>query len=149
LDRLRRPHTLTFTHGEPYSFMLGGSLPQPAIFVGFAAIDRTGRLLGYKRLGCLVDSGADCTFLPTNLLPVLHLSADNLPKKLAGGPFGGEKRELPAADLIAHVLAKGKGIELMALFSDDIPMPLLGRLGAFDSLNIAFVRNMEVRFAAV
>lgn len=119
---------------------------QPAIYVQFAAIDKTGRLLGHKRLGCLVDSGADCTFLPASLLPVFHLSADELPRKEAGSAFGGEMRELPAADLIAHVL--GKGIEIEALFDEDVPVPLLGRSGAFDSLNIAFVRNEAVRFAA-
>ena len=118
---------------------------QPGIYVQFAAIDRAGRLLGQTRLGCLVDSGADCTFLPASLLSVFHLSADDLPRKEVGSAFGGDRRHLPAADLIAHVL--GKGIEILALFDEDVPVPLLGREGAFDSLNIAFVKNQAVRFA--
>jgi hypothetical protein len=144
VDRLRPPHTLRFTHGEPYSLMFGPPF-QPGIFVQFAAIDAAGRLLGQKRLGCLVDSGADCTFLPADLLSVFHLSADNLHRVHAGGAFGHEKRELPAADLVAHIL--GKGIEVTAVFADDISVPILGRMGAFDALNIAFVRNQAVRFA--
>jgi hypothetical protein len=118
---------------------------QPGIFVHFAAIDAAGRLLGQRRLGCLVDSGADCTFLPAGLLPVFHLSADDLPRVQAGNAFGQEKRELPTADLIAHIL--GKPIEVMAVFDDDVPVPLLGRMGAFDALNVAFIRNQAVRFA--
>src|ERR1022692_782164 len=125
--------------------MLGAGSPEPAIYVHFAAIDIAGRLLGHQRLGCLVDSGADCTFLPASLLRVFNLSADDLPKKDAGNAFGGEKIKLPAAHLIAHIF--GKGIEVMALFSENCPMPLLGRMGVFDSLNIAFVRNESVCFA--
>lgn len=117
----------------------------PGVYVLFASIDSSGRLLGYRKIGCLIDSGADRTFLPLDLLPVLKLSADALPKVTARDAQGKIIGELPQAQLVAHVF--GRGIEITACFGENFPIPLLGREDVFDSLNIAFVRNEFVFLA--
>lgn len=125
--------------------MFGGSLFLPAIYVQFAAIDGSGRLLGHKRLGCVIDSGADCTFLPSSLLPVFNLSEADLPKISTYDAAGRKIGELPEAQLIAHIL--GRGIEITACFDERFDKPLLGRKGVFESLNVAFAGNQRVLFA--
>lgn len=106
----------------------------------FAATDSVGRLVGQLRTVVLVDSGADITHLNAELAPRLGLDLQSLPTVWVRG-VGGTRVETREADVLAHLC--GRWVRMPVLFQED-GRNLLGRAGAFEAINIAFIHSSTV-----
>lgn len=117
--------------------------------VEFAAVNDSGVYLGSQTLSCLIDSGSDITLLPLSILSDLGLTlADLTPGRPGIGPFDaptdpGE----PTWERTLLARLCGRWTSVRVGFAAKVSMPLLGRDGAFDALNIAFIRNQGLFFA--
>jgi hypothetical protein len=117
--------------------------------VEFAATDANGVLRGSKSTNVLVDSGADLTMLNADLAADLGLDISGMRTETLIGIGGSTTGYFPnPADTFVFANLCGQWTVIPICFEVNRDTNLLGRAGAFEALNIAFVHSQSWMFAA-
>jgi hypothetical protein len=133
---------LGFDHGVLYS---GVTNKRPEMTVELAGVGAAGQLLGYTSTVVLVDSGADITMLDIGLLPALGINSATLTPTTVTG-VGGNVTAY-RGPLLIRLCGQWKSIPV--LFAVNQSTNLLGREGAFDAMQLAFVHSNAILLAAL
>jgi hypothetical protein len=138
--------TLEFDHHRVYR-----SLGSPRMLVEFRSLDPASgnSLLGRASVLVVVDSGASVTMLPKRYAAPLRVNLDDNAKTTIPGAGGAP---VPCYEKVwLEALLCGHWVRLPVRFFVEEAQTggLLGRAGAFDAMQLAFVHGQQLMYAAV
>lgn len=138
MEPLTPAETLTFDFERPYDLVANH---RPLTLVNFRNEDPTShRLIGFVRVACLVDSGADVTLLPAAMAVPLGIDLSTLPRRPMMG-VGGRAYGTGAQQLRAEICGKWVPVPVSFMAPELRHTAILGRAGAFDAMNIVFMHS--------
>lgn len=106
------------------------------------------RLVGSTRIALLVDSGADMSSLPDSHALGLGVRLSTLPEIDVEGAGGIERRRGPHW-LTAELCGRWVPIPVTFFPVSSKHVAVLGRAGAFEAMNVAFVHSTRRMLAAL
>ena len=147
MDMLSSPVSLTFQYQRKYHLT---QLQRPQIMVDFRNFDQeTGKVLGATtRVNVLIDSGCDVTLLPERYANSLGINNIRQLEERSVAGISGRVRCYGKVVLTAYLCDKWIGVPVY-FFSSSNRVGLLGRSGAFDALQLAFVNKHRTLYAGL
>jgi hypothetical protein len=146
MDLLASPVSLTFRYRRYYRLT---QMQRPQIMVSFRNLDpQTGEAIGVPtRVNAVVDSGCDVTLIPGRYADTLGIrDITKLDEHQIKG-ISGRVKCYGQVMLLAHLCDEWIRVPVY-FFSSTDRVGLLGREGAFDALQLAFVNEHRTLYAA-
>ena len=147
MDALESPVSLVFGYCRDYSLT---NMQRPQIMVDFRNRDpKSGKAIGVPtRVNVVVDSGCDVTLIPGRYAETLGIKDITT---LGEHPISGISGNLKCYGQVKlTALLCGKWVKVPVYFFPSTDrIGLLGREGAFDALQIAFVNSHRALYASL